>query len=183
MPFFTRIGHEHKSETRLNLARRLRPIRLAFLVSPYDPKMLRRVVEANTCLWGGTQNPIIPIFRRRPNSWEDSWSWPGGRAYATGLLNGFEPDFVVETKQGLARNLGLPDRRIITLKDVLDPDRDPHVAYGISAADILRHAYDEELKFVRRRKLKAVWPPLQTAPTTLFEAVVLGRPDPIPWTG
>jgi len=136
--------------------------------------MLRRVVEANTCLWGGTQNPIIPIFRRRPNSWEDSWSWPGGRAYATGLLNGFEPDFVVETKQGLARNLGLPDRRIITLKDVLDPDRDPHVAYGISAADILRHAYDEELKFVRRRKLKAVWPPLQTAPTTLFEAVVLG---------
>jgi hypothetical protein len=155
-----------------NVQRQLRPIRLAYVVLPEDLKTLRTVLESNTCLWGGVQNPIIPLHGRRPKHWENRWEWPGGVEYAKGLLNGFEPDFVVETKKGLAAKLDLPERRVIALVDVLDKNRDPHVGYGVSAVDVLRHAYDKELKFVRRQKLKAVWS--DVARPTLFEAAALG---------
>ena len=106
------------ADTKLNLSRQLRPIRLAFLVPAGDANALRTAVEANTCLWGGMQNPIIPIHTRRPKAWGDPWEWPGSIAYAKGVLYGFEPDFIVETKPGLARGLGADDR-VIAMKDVI----------------------------------------------------------------
>jgi hypothetical protein len=159
-------------ETKLNVQRQLRPIRLAYVVPPDNQKILRAVIEINTCLWGGIQNAIIPLYGRRPKLWEDRWEWPGGVEYAKGLLAGFEPDFVVEAEKGLASKLDTPDRRVVAITDVLDQNRDPHVGYGISAVDVLRHAYDEELKFVRRTKLRAVWS--DAAAPTIFEAVALG---------
>lgn len=163
---------ERDTYTKLNVQRHLRPIRLAYVVLPDDLKTLRTALESNTCLWGGVQNPIVPLHGRRPKYWENRWEWPGGVEYAKGLLNGFEPDFVVETEKGLAAKLDLPERRVIALVDVLDKNRDPHVGYGVSAVDVLSHAYDKELKFVRRRKLKAVWS--DVARPTLFEAAALG---------
>lgn len=62
----------------LTVHRRLRPVRLAFLVRPNDATALRTVIEINTCLWGGPFNGIIPVFRRTPRWWADqaprSWS-------------------------------------------------------------------------------------------------------------
>ncbi len=165
---------ELQVETKLNIARQLRPIRIAFLVPSGDERTLRLAVETNTCLWGGIQNPIVPIYGRKPKNWDGRWLWPGGAEYAKGLLNGFEPDFVVETKKGLAKNLDVPDERIISIREVLDPNRDPHVGYGVSMIDLLRHAYDKELKFVWKRKLKALWPRREAAQPSLFEAVAFG---------
>jgi hypothetical protein len=48
---------------RITVHRRLRPLRLAFLVQPNDRKALSRVFEINTCLWGGRHNAIVPVFR------------------------------------------------------------------------------------------------------------------------
>ena len=48
---------------------RLRPIRIALLVSPTDLPAIRKFMRICTCLWGGAYNPIIPVFRRRPKEW------------------------------------------------------------------------------------------------------------------
>lgn len=164
---------KNDADKKLNLTRQLRPLRLAFIVPPNDPKLLRTVLETNTCLWGGVQNPIIAMYGQRPRHWENSSEWPGGVEYARGLLDGFEPDFIVEAKKGLTSKLNLPERRVIALADILNQKRDPHIGYGVSVVDVLRHAYDEDLKFVRRQKLKAVWSSAEARPT-LFEAAVLG---------
>jgi hypothetical protein len=164
----------HEREPTVNVTRQLRPIRLAFLVSPGDGATLRRVVEINSCLWGGIQNPIVPVFLRRPANRGDRWDWPGAAAYAQGLLNAFEPDFVVETKQNLASGLAVPSKRLITIADVLDPSRDPNIGYGVSVIDVLRNAYDEEFKFVWRQKLKALWPRRDAPTPSLFETVMFG---------
>lgn len=163
-----------RTSRKLNVSRLLRPIRLAFVVPPEDPKALRAVFETNTCLWGGVQNPVVPVYRRRPRHWEDRWEWPGGVDYAKAMLRAFEPDFVVETKEGLANGLQLPERRVIKLRDVLDPHRESHVGYGVSAVDALRHAYEEDLKFVRRHKLIAAWDEGAEARPDLLKAAAVG---------
>ena len=37
----------------ITVNRRLRPIRLAFIVEPKDKQTLRKILQINTCLWGG----------------------------------------------------------------------------------------------------------------------------------
>ncbi len=44
-------------ENKITLVKKLRPIRLAFLVAKEDKKTLREVFRINTCLWGGVYNP------------------------------------------------------------------------------------------------------------------------------
>ena len=53
-----------------NVSIRVRPLRVAFLVDPRDTKGLRRAIELSTFQWGGTYNPIIPVFERMPKIWE-----------------------------------------------------------------------------------------------------------------
>ena len=70
--------------------KRLRPIRLAFLVRPTDKASVRRVIQINTSLWGGLYNPIIVIHRKRP-AWAQSES---ARVLVNGHIDAFEPDFL-----------------------------------------------------------------------------------------
>ena len=53
----------NRSDERLTVTLRLRPIRIAFLIDEYDPEQARQAVQINTCLWGGMFNPIIPVHR------------------------------------------------------------------------------------------------------------------------
>ena len=49
---------------------RLRPIRFGFLVKPHDVRSLLEIFRVNTCLWGGSFNPIIPHLRSVPRWWD-----------------------------------------------------------------------------------------------------------------
>lgn len=76
---------------------RVRPIRFSFLVDPSESGAVYRAIELNSSLWGGSYNPIIPVYRRSPAKWE---SHRASRAIQpqqiiSGYLNGFDPDIVV----------------------------------------------------------------------------------------
>ena len=47
----------------INAKVRVRPLRLGCLIKPNDRAALRRVIEVNTCLWGGIFNFIIPLLQ------------------------------------------------------------------------------------------------------------------------
>ena len=86
----------------LNINLRLRPIRFAFLVNPDNQKQVLEVFQTNTCLWGGKFNPIIPIRKNEKCNLSEE-----GKRVVKKYLDFFEPDFVVETEEGIAKDLKL----------------------------------------------------------------------------
>ncbi|MFC0218061.1 hypothetical protein ACFFJ7_06645 [Pseudochelatococcus lubricantis] len=81
---------------------RLRPARIALLVSPRDKAAIIKFMRISACMWGDKYNPIIPVFRKRPKAW--AAEFPGdvtGLEIARGYIQFFEPDAFVEAQPGL----------------------------------------------------------------------------------
>lgn len=161
---------------------RLRPTRIAFLVRPNDLASVRKAMRVSTCLWGGSYNPIIPVFKIAPNEWRgEGWRRSKGYDIARGYVRYFEPDVYVEAEQGLLEDIGLGNLReqisfrthVVTLNDFLSPqDRREwsEPAFGLSVADILRDIYETERRFELRESRPAIMVPRRVA-TGLTEVV------------
>ena len=81
-------------EKKITVAKKLRPIRLAFLINKEDKGTLREAFRINTCLWGGIYNSIIPFFQKTPKNWEDHrFRHPPASSILEGYMNSFDPDF------------------------------------------------------------------------------------------
>ena len=145
---------------------RVRPLRLGFLVKPNDPAALRRAIEVCTCLWGGKFNFIVPAFHRIPHRYLDRpFRGPTAREFIAGLLEAFEPDFLVETEPGLAASLTFAEKRIIGIDDVFRRDENGRGARG---------ADDGRASRVRRCRLPACPPPAELGSFRRSDAVDLG---------
>jgi hypothetical protein len=146
----------------------LRPTQIGFLVRPTDLPSVRAIMRACACLWGGTYNPIIPVFRNPPNEWkseiDDRFK---GAAIAKGYVRFFEPDVYVESEVGLLEKAGLAALReentlnpqVITLKELFEPEQGRHWSepqFGLSVHDVLGHIYETEQQFVRRDECESV---------------------------
>ena len=146
----------------------LRPTRIGFLVRPTDLASVRAIMRACACLWGGTYNPIIPVFKKAPKEWKPEIYEPfKGPAIAKGYVRFFEPDVYVEAEAGLLEEAGLAALReryalhpqVITLKELFQPEdgrewSEPE--FGLNIHDVLGHIYKTEQQFVHRDKRESV---------------------------
>jgi hypothetical protein len=77
-----------------------RPLRLAFLIPP-DKADLRKAIQVNSTLWGGTLNPIIPLYAQSPKAWK---MYPGEKVTmkdrVAGYVRAFDPDLLVDCTGG-----------------------------------------------------------------------------------
>jgi hypothetical protein len=161
---------------RLRIHRRVRPIRLAFLVRPNDRDALMRVFEINTCLWGGRFNPIVPVFRRTPAWWVDKPPTPPTASEIVGgYLAAFEPDFIVAMEPSLVQAAGAPKSRVLPPDDVLNAARDEHVGYGVSACDVYQGLYEREFRFVHRHPRKVGFAAQDEERFAAFAGAAFGR--------
>lgn len=155
---------------------RLRPIRFAFLVRPDDSKRTLEILRANTCLWGGKYNPIIPIFKRVPEWWDRQ----GHRFYSApqiinGYLDFFEPDFLVESEKGLADGLGFDNERVLQLADLFAKDNDhSREGHGMNVFELYRELYRKEFQFTLRHGHDIVNTVPELPSFKLFSAVLFG---------
>jgi hypothetical protein len=146
----------------------LRPTRIGFLVRPNDLSSVRAAMRACTCLWGGTYNPIIPVFRKPPKEWKpEIYERFKGVEVAKGYIRFFEPDVYVETKKGLLEEAGLGAVRdklmmheqVITLDELFGSDRGTDWSepkFGLNIHDVLGHKFTTEQQFVHRDKRESV---------------------------
>ena len=132
---------------------KLRPIKLAFLVSPNDKDSLLKAIEINTFLWGGIYNPIIPTYRGIPRNWmyplpEDR----GAQSVLSGYLDNFNPDYVVPMGECADYSLEVGHRkRIDDDSAILGPVEERGAPnFGIGLFEVLKHFIEQELKFLRR---------------------------------
>jgi len=139
----------------------LRPLKLAFVIDPTDKESFLTAVKINTFLWGGTYNPIIPYFSKKPrvilNDFELKRA--SNKTILNGYLENFDPDFVVP--MGKVRNIKLDfgDREVIEESEILQGVRDEGIPrFGVGLYEILQHFGHEELRFVRRQPLEIILP-------------------------
>ncbi len=128
-------------------------------------------------------NPIIPIFRNAPDEWRSTVKGPmKGFDVTQGYLKFFEPDILVEAREGHADRAGISKSggrafrdHIISLEDLLraEPHRDcAELTRGLSMIDVFREKYATERKFELRDRRDALL--VKPAPKTLASEAMFG---------
>lgn len=156
---------------------RVRPLRFAFLVDPKNKSDLQAVFEANSALWGGLFNFIVPLFKSLPQRYRPGYGRPlNPKAMLRGLVEGFQPDFLVETKAGQAGSHGLdfPQDRIIPLSELTNRVEGDKCKIGIDLRSICDDLYDTTFRFVQRHPPEVVIPISTEECYKLFLAATFG---------
>ena len=138
---------------------RIRPIRFAFVIDPQDGAALREVFRVNTVLWGGAYNFIIPIFKKTPARYRERFlKGPSATEFVNGLIDAFQPDFIVDMKPGLMAGIQFDGKRIISIEQLTARDNQGRCSYGIDVRTVCAALYDETFRFVQRHPPKVVIP-------------------------
>ncbi len=142
--------------TNVNIDIKLRPIRFVFLVKPHDKKNILKIFQINTSLWGGKFNPIVPFFKHVPKWWSNNLKSYDAKQILNDYLDFFEPDFIVESKEGLASDIVFDKKRILQLDNLLHKGNYDGSKYGLSVNDLYIHLYEKKYQFERRHKANIV---------------------------
>jgi hypothetical protein len=159
-----------------------RPLRLAFLLPPERAPLLK-AIQATSSLWGGTFNPLIPIYARAPKAWKE---YPRQRISAQsrvlGYIRAFDPDFLVncttDELPSYVRDLRRPTISIDHIWPELSLGATEGLPlYGVGIFEILSGVYREFFE-VRRRFPSKVLLPTFPREHELFWAAVVGSLPP-----
>jgi hypothetical protein len=156
---------------------RVRPLRFAFLVEPQDKAGLRRIFEANSSLWGGLFNFIIPLFKQVPARYREKYfKTIPARQMLKGLVEAFQPDYLVEIKPGVARAYGItfPDKRTLAIEDLSARDQRGRCKVGIDLRSICDDLYRTTFRFVQRHAPKVIIPSAMEKRFDLLFAATFG---------
>lgn len=157
---------------------RLRPLRLGFLVKPTDGRSLRNAIQVNTCLWGGSYNPIVPAYTRLTKKWKGNYSYTGStRQIVQGFIDAFDADFVVLSKGVTYEEHNGGPKPIHSTNAILSgfaENRTPN--YGVGIFEILKDLYETEFRYVLRdsHEPELIIPKIEP-PFSLFKASVFGE--------
>src|SRR6516162_272410 len=153
----------------------LRPLKFATLVELGNQDVLLEAIRINTFLWGGTYNPIIPIFSDTPGNWSYRPLPPPSPAQIlSGYIRFFDPDILVACGKIDPAKIETQGRMIVAAGDITGPIATGGIpGYGIGLPEVLAELGREEFKFARRDELKVLAPTLE-GPTDPLLAAIFG---------
>ncbi|MEH2505868.1 hypothetical protein V1290_004679 [Bradyrhizobium sp. AZCC 1578] len=166
---------------RLSGSVNLRPTRIGFLVSPNDLRSIRKIIRLNAVLWGGQFNPIIPVLKRAPNRWLQSYQKASALDVTRGLIRFFEPDVIVEANPGLASKIGWSagesyerEKRLIDMNAFFSIDHYSRAqpAAGISLSDVYANLYQKEFRFEQKNRIDCAIPDKNSKEDVFLDAVM-----------
>ena len=126
------------SELAIALRRRIRPLRIGFLLQPRLEEVTR-AVELCTALWGGVFNVLLPAS-------------PESGSQRDEMLRRFEPDYLVTSDERLLPPAARSRREYTTFDELLRSFTKPG-SFSACGLNVNRHfydLYDRELRFQRR---------------------------------
>ena len=153
-----------------------RPIKFAHLVDPQNVKAIRSAIHANTMLWGGFFNPIIPDIKRSSKIWNIFNNIPTSGQIVENYISKFDPDILIsqkkESTKSFDHNVVYP---IINFNDFWQSvQNEMRLGAGISLFEIADHIADTEFKYVRKNPLNCNLP-LYNGEFSLFLSAVFGE--------
>lgn len=163
-------------ELRIGFSRRRRPLRVGYRVDPLHPPDAWRAIETATAHWGGTLNPLLPAFRRRPTWWQLGALAKAGpvgieRAYA----DAFACDFVVDARSTAANHS--PTYSSLTFDQLRRDTGSLRIEAGLPVAAIYAWLWRSDLRWQSREPARAVVPVAADSTFGLFVAVCFGAFD------
>ena len=156
---------------------RVRPLRFAFAVEPKDKASLQRVFETNSALWGGLFNFIIPLFKQVPARYREKYfKTTPAKAMLKGLVEAFQPDYLIEVKPGTIASYGIafPDKRTLSIDDLISRDDRKRAKIGIDLRSVCDDLYRKEFRFVQRHPHEVIIPSPQEKRFKLLFAATFG---------
>src|SRR5271165_2259163 len=160
-----------------NATVRVRPLRFAFVVEPNDKAGLQRIFETNSALWGGLFNFIIPLFKQVPKRYREKYSKTiPAKEMLKGLVEAFQPDYLVELKAGAAASYGIvfPEKRILAIDDLTARDDRGRCKIGIDLRSVCDDLYRTTFRFVQRHPPEVVVPSTTDRRFNLLFAATFG---------
>jgi hypothetical protein len=158
----------------LTIHRTLRPVRFTFLIDHNDTEWLLRILQTNTCLWGGYFNAILPIQQEALLQ-----GTQGSLDMLRYSLEALEPDYVVAVSNGLGHLLlqhGLVRiESLIPLQDVIGKDS---VLLGLDMRNVYCDISTSQTPQTISRDADTVLPTMNEPGLALLSAACFGA---FPW--
>jgi len=98
-------------------------------------------------------NFIIPLFRQVPSRYREKYfKAPPAKAILKGLVEAFQPDYLVEIKPGDGASYGIafPAERILAIEDLTARDDQGRCKIGIDLRSVCDDLYRTSFRFVQR---------------------------------
>ena len=96
-------------------------------------------------------------------------------------LDFFEPDFIVETEEGMTKDLVFDERRVLQLEDLLSLDEhSSDDKYGLTVYDLYVDLYEKKYQFERRHKVNIVNVTSENKQNQLFTSCIFGSFSKLP---
>lgn len=158
---------------------KVRPLRLAFLVDPKNSRSIREAIQINSTLWGGSYNPIIPIYSRMPQAWGDKpLPAPKAETVIKGYIDAFDPDILIQYTKELPDyiiNLGLKIIKPSEIWEHIRKDKDElGPKFGIGIFELLNLIFNKHFKYKERFPIKIVIPQIPKT-NALFWSSLFGE--------
>jgi len=131
-------------------------------------------------MWGGSYNPIIPVYKRTPANWDSHQL--GNRTkpsdIVTGYLEGFDPDLVVPVGKCANQEHLIGNRDLVAEDGLLGKLSETGAPqYGVGLIEILKDFANSELKFQRNDNLHIAIPQPTRSYRAFFASVFGALPD------
>lgn len=135
--------------TTMRVTRGLRPVRIGFLVDPGDRASIRLAMSLAACLWGGTQCPLIPVMRRRPQWWPSDVDGgnPTAREIVDRYLTAYDPDRLVSLLPGAVD--GISKDQLLDLGE-FEPNRYSSYRQHSNLLQAIAHLHRSRFRFQER---------------------------------
>lgn len=142
------------------LNQKIRPIRIAFLVTPSDKKTIQKAIHINSLLWGGMYNPLIPCYKSLPKSWsERKTKNETAVKVIKGYIDAFDPDFFINFSGYSSSKLGIDKEKIVSSDDIIKSfkiDHAPTISTGV--CEIADQFIYDEMRFIRKTPVRFINP-------------------------
>jgi hypothetical protein len=160
-PLFRRKEWLKIKRTMESLTVRVRPLRFVFLIEPTDKPGLQRIFEVNSSLWGGVFNFIIPLFKQVPKRYRERYfKTIPAKEMLKGLVEAFQPDYLVELREGAAGSYGIafPEKRILAIDELTTADEQGRCKIGVDLRSVCEDLYKTTFRFVQRHPPDVIIP-------------------------
>lgn len=137
-----------------------RPLKFGFLVDPANANSIRNAIELSTSLWGGTYNPLIPVYKRVPKNWEKPFKSPKVADIVKGYITAYDPDILVQCSKTLPKFINDLGLEVIQAHELWETGNNTNAEafprFGVSIFEVLNKIYSEHFRYQEKYPPKIV---------------------------
>jgi hypothetical protein len=161
---------------------KVRPLKLAYLIDPNSPEQVREAIKISSTLWGGSYNPIIPLYKKMPKTWrEGPIKAPEPKKVILGYIDSFDPDILVQFSKEIPAFVKDTGLKIISPNEIWQQHGvygSPFKAhFGIGIFDVFNEIFEIHFKYKPKYPVKVIIPKIPNKYPLLWASIFGEFPD------